>query len=129
MHINLSSIPFPSILQYGAELIVGILAPIVAKNIRDKNVRDFIAHTADAALVLAMSKSHGFQSVGDLIREVVAEIMNDPAAPAQLRKNEDTTTRAVAAAISRAGIIPVQRVSVNPDGTMVPQVQSMGQPR
>jgi len=129
VHINLSSIPFPSIFQYGAELIVGFLAPIVAKNIRDKNVRDFIAHTADAALVLAISRSKGFQSVGELIREVVSEIMSDPASPKQLRTDETAATKAVAAAVSRAGIIPVQKVAINPDGTIVPQTQAMGQPR
>jgi hypothetical protein len=126
MHIAL---PFDRILEYGAELLVGVLGPVVAKNIRDKNVRDFIAHTADAALVLAISKSQGFMSVGELIREVVAEIMTDPASPKQLRKNEALATRAVAAAVSRAGIVPVQKVAINPDGTMVPQTQAMNQPR
>lgn len=126
MHI---AIPLDKILEYGVEVLVGVLGPIVAKNIRDKNVRDFIAHTADAALVLAISKSHGFQSVGQLIREVVAEIMSDPASPKQLRTNEAEATRAVAAAVSRAGIVPVQKVTINPDGTMVPQTQALNQPR
>jgi hypothetical protein len=125
MHLSL---PINTIMQYGAELLVGILAPIVAKNIRDKNVRDFIAHTADAALVLVMSKSNGFTSIADLIKQVVDEIMADPASPSQVRSSETTATKAVAAAVSRAGIIPVQKVIVNPDGTIVPQTHAL-QPR
>jgi hypothetical protein len=67
--------------------------------------------------------------VGELIREVVGEIMTDPASPKQLRTDEGLATRAVAAAVSRAGIVPVQKVAINPDGTMVPQTQSLNQPR
>lgn len=122
MHI---SFPINTIMQYGAELLVGILGPIVAKNIRDKNVRDFIAHTADAALVLVMSRSNGFQSIADLIKQVVDQIMADPASPSQVRTNEAKATTAAAAAVSRAGIIPVQKVVVNPDGTIVPQTHAI----
>lgn len=121
MHIDLSPI-LNVVLQHGAEVIVAVLAPFVYKKIRDRDIREAIAHIADAALVLAITKVKGktYQDVGELIREVVAQIMADPTAPSQLRSNESVAVQAAAAAVSRAGIVPVQKVTVNADGSLTP---------
>jgi len=105
-----------------ASLAVLIVGPIVAKKIRDREVRETLANIADAALVLAISKSKGqtFADLGDLIRFIVQGILTDPRTPATVQKDTLRAEQAAAAAVARAGLAGVQTLQVNADGTMVP---------
>ncbi len=116
------------ILQAIAALAVTVLAPIVTRKIQKRETREAIANVADAALVLAImaAKSKTFTDLGELIREVVANIMRDPAAPRQLREDSNLAMKAAAAAISRAGLAAVQTVHANADGTITPLTKTSG---
>lgn len=118
-------LPLSDILKWAAELAVVVLGPLVTKQLRDRQVREAIAHVADAALVLVIQKARNgtIQNIAELVREVAAEVLRTPAAPKQLARNPALATTAAAAAVARAGIVPVQAVHVNPDGTLVPQTK------
>lgn len=87
--------------QFVAQVVVAIFGPWILKKIRDRDIREAIAHAADAALVLAIKRSTKFDDVGELLRAVVAGILADPAAPSMVRKNVANAEKAAAAAIAR----------------------------
>lgn len=84
-----------------AEIVVAVIGPWILKKVKDRDLREAIAHTADAALVLAIRKSTKFASTGELLRAVVEGILKDPTAPRQLKKDPERAERAAAAAIAR----------------------------
>jgi hypothetical protein len=90
--------------KFVAELVVAVVGPWVLKKIRDRDLREAIAHAADAALVLAIKKSNKFADYGDLIRAVVDGILEDPSAPKQVKKSPELAERAAAAAIARNSV-------------------------
>ena len=90
--------------QFIAQLVVTVVGPWVLKKIRDRDIREAIAHAADAALVLAITKSGKFADYGVLLRAVVAGILTDPSAPKQVTRNSEAAERAAAAAIARNSV-------------------------
>jgi len=84
-----------------AQVAVAVVGPWILKKIRDRDIREAIAHAADAALVLAIKRSTKFADTGELLRAVVAGILAEPTAPSMVRKNVANAERAAAAAIAR----------------------------
>jgi len=77
-----------------------------AKQVRDREIRDAIIHTADAALVLAIQKTkgNGIRNLAELVQIVVQGILNDPTAPRQVRNNTGAALTAARAAIARNSV-------------------------
>lgn len=124
-------IPISSIISVAEPILKLVVAPVLGawllKKIRDRDTREALAVAADAALVLAIKKSHdkGLKNLGELIREVVSGILANPA----VTNNPGIAENAAAAAVARAGLASIQRIYINPDGTMVPENLTIGQPR
>jgi hypothetical protein len=117
------NIPLESVLAVAEPFLKFVVAPALAvwvgKKIHDRDTREALAVAADAALVLAIRKSKGngaIKDIAELVREVVAGILANP----KVTNNPQVAEVAAAAAVARAGLATVQRVHMNPDGTMVP---------
>ena len=90
--------------QLLAGAVVTVVGPWILKKVKDRDLREAIAHTADAALVLAIHKNDKFADAGQLLRAVVAAILADPLAPKQLKSNQTLAAQAAAAAIARNSV-------------------------
>jgi len=95
-----------------AQLAVIPVGAWLAKKVRDREIRDAIMHTADAALVLAIQKTkgNGIRNLAELVQIVVQGIVNDPKAPRQVRTNPDAAATAARAAIARNSVGVTQLV-------------------
>lgn len=120
----------PFLSQFATTVIVPVLGAWILKKVKDRDVREAIASSADAALVFAIRKSKqngAIADIAELVREVVKEILTDPNVPNVAKNDPTVVERAAAAAVARSGVVlPVQRIHVNPDGTLVPETMTIG---
>ncbi len=95
-----------------AQIAVIPIGAWFTKKIRDRDIRDAIVHSADAALVLAIQKTkgNGIRNLAELVQIVVQGIVNDPRAPRQVKANPEAAATAARAAIARNSVGVTQLV-------------------